>query len=82
MTTKPINDVIITTSNFLREINYVSKLASIIVLSQAMIIHQLAVDSASSTSIIISVQIDFSSLSFLCRVIVHKPVFDPLSNKG
>ena len=38
--------------------NQLSKLASIIILPQA-IIHQLSVNSASSTSIIISVQIDF-----------------------
>ena len=48
------NDAIITTSNILGEINHQKLLQLIIVLPQ-VIIHQLSVDSATSTSIIISV---------------------------
>ena len=78
---KLIIDVIITISNILHKINY--ELSSII-----CTVHPLSVDSASNTSIIVSVQIDFTAskhilrISLLHRAIVHEPVFGLLSNKG
>ena len=91
MTSKPINDAIITTSNILCKINCQKPYQLSFAIGD--IIHQLLVDSASSSYInYISMQIGFTaskstqtcncSISFLHRTIVHEPVFDPLSNNG
>ena len=46
--------------------------------------HQLSVDSASSTSTIVSMQIGFpaSKSTQTIALYLHEPVFDPLSNNG